>query len=197
MEYTKEEQYEINKLSGEILIKLYQMDRSGRLLYLFVKKLSAKSRMKAFGIKDEYSPFVVSRDEYKKINSGSNGENMKISELQLKRICFQEKFYTLYELKEDVPIVLNDLYVYAIKNDEVYATVDFDIFTNTKGTRYISPRYNPSHCDYFLLTGERLAMCKTIEIKANDYIDVAKFNGNLIDVTKYNGNFTFVLEDNK
>jgi hypothetical protein len=77
MDYTKEELYEISRLSDEMLMKLYKMDRSGRLLYLFIKKLSAKSRMKAFGIEDKYTPFVVSKDEHKKINSDLSGDNMK------------------------------------------------------------------------------------------------------------------------
>jgi hypothetical protein len=112
---------------------------------------------------------------------------MQISESQLSRIFFQEKFYTLYELKKDIPIILNSLHIYAIKNDEVYTEVDFDIFTDTKGIRYVSPRYNPAHCDHFVLTGERLAMCKTIKIKTSDYVDV----------TNLNGDFTFTVENNK
>ena len=111
---------------------------------------------------------------------------MKISDSKLNRICFFEKFRGVYELKEDIPIVLNNSYVYAIKDDCYYSQVDFDI-SNINGKRYICPQYHHSNCDYFLLAGERLAMCKTVEIKAEDYIDV----------TKFNGDFTFVLEDNK
>lgn len=111
---------------------------------------------------------------------------MKISELQLNRIYFQVTFDTLYELKDDVPIILNSLQIYTIVRDWINEKVDFDIFTDKNGKRYINPRYNPSHCDRFLLTGERLAMCKKIEIKADDYIDVIKNNGN----------FTFTLENN-
>ena len=109
---------------------------------------------------------------------------MKIGDLQLNRIYFQETFYTLCELKEDRPIILNSLHVYTVKDDWIDSEVDFKIFTHTDGTRYISPLYNPAHCDCFLLYGERLAMCKTIEIKAKDYIDV----------TNFNGDFSFVLE---
>ena len=112
---------------------------------------------------------------------------MKISECKLHRISFQTKFNTLYELKEDVPIILNSLHIYSINDDWVSSEVDFDIFTHKDGKRYISPRYNSVNCDGFLLIGERLAMCKTVEIKAEDYIDV----------TRFNGNFIFVFEDNK
>lgn len=103
---------------------------------------------------------------------------MKISEPQLTRIYFKEKFHTLYELKEDIPVILNSLIVYTVKDDWIDSKVDFKIFTNPKdGKRYISPLYNPAHCDCFVLTGERLAMCKTFEIKAEEYVDVTKFNG--------------------
>jgi hypothetical protein len=112
---------------------------------------------------------------------------MKISDSKLTRVYFNEKFYTLYELKEDVPIVLNSLCIYAIKDDVYISKVDFDIFTDKDAKKYISPRYNPSHCDYFLLTGERLAMCRTLEISADEYVDRHC----------YNENFTFVLEESK
>lgn len=87
---------------------------------------------------------------------------MKISELQLNRIYFQVTFDTLYELKDDVPIILNSLQIYTIGRDWINEKVDFDIFTDKNGKRYINPRYNPSHDDYIYheFNGE----CKNLEI---------------------------------
>ena len=108
---------------------------------------------------------------------------MKISDKKLARVYFQDKFDTMYELTEDRPIILNNLEVYTVVNDWVHSKVDFDIFT-LDGKKYISPRYNPSRCDGFLLIGERLVMGKTIEIKAEDYACVDNIDGN----------FTFLME---
>lgn len=82
MKYTEEELCEISRLADDILMKLYQMDRSGRLLYLFVKKLSAKSRLKGYGIDDKYTPFVVSKDEHKKINNDLSDKKTKVENEQ-------------------------------------------------------------------------------------------------------------------
>lgn len=112
---------------------------------------------------------------------------MNISDLKLSRIFFQEKFHTLYELTDDKLLVVNNLYVYVVKDGWCQSRVDFDIFTGSEGKRYISPRYNPLDCDFFLLLGERLAMCRTLEIKADEYI------------SQYcrDRNFTFAFEENK
>lgn len=110
---------------------------------------------------------------------------MKISEPQLHKIYYSAKFETLYTLIDDIPLVLNDnLKVYTIKDDEIQNNVDFKIFTDDKGIRYISPMFNVLYCDGFLLVGERLGMCKTVEIKADEYITK----------TERDGNFTFTIE---
>ena len=78
MKYTKEEVHEISKLSSEILMKLYEDDRSGRLLRLFITKLIAMSKLKGYGIDDENKLYVVTKDEYGKLKGGLKGEDMEI-----------------------------------------------------------------------------------------------------------------------
>lgn len=114
---------------------------------------------------------------------------MKISDAKLTRVPFIKTFGTLYELNKDTYIILNSIHIYTIKDDWIHSEVDFKIFTAPDNKRYISPLYSPFHCDKFVLCGERLVMCKTIEIKAQDYIDVINLNG---DFT-----FTFTAENSK
>ena len=97
---------------------------------------------------------------------------MKTSKMELKKIPFQKKFYSLYELEEDVSIVLNGLSLYAVDimtdGEEIYTRIDFDTFTGEENTQYISPRYNPLHCSHFILEGFKLAICQTVEVEAAD-----------------------------
>lgn len=58
---------EINKLVYETMSKLYEEDRSGRLLHLFVTKLIAISKLKGYGIDDENKLYVVTKNEYEKL----------------------------------------------------------------------------------------------------------------------------------
>lgn len=81
---------------------------------------------------------------------------MNTSDFEFVRIPYIVKFNTLYELKEDIPLVLNELQIYTMNEDFVGQEVDFTIFTCPDGKRYISPQYNPAHCDGFLLRCERL-----------------------------------------
>ena len=69
MNYTKEEHDEMNRLASETMIKIYEKDTSGRLLFLFCKKLCAISKLKAYGIDDKYKFVVVTEDEYKTLKN--------------------------------------------------------------------------------------------------------------------------------
>lgn len=64
MNYTKEEQHEMNILASETMMKIYEENTSGRLLYLFCKKLCAISKLKGYGIDDKYKFVVITEDEY-------------------------------------------------------------------------------------------------------------------------------------
>lgn len=108
---------------------------------------------------------------------------MKISDKQLCRVHFVKKFNTLYQLEENTQLILNTLCVYAMKYND-YQKVDFEIYTEEDNKKYIVPRYNAARCDYFMLGGERLAMCKIVEIKSDDYINIKNNKGD----------FTFTLE---
>ena len=99
-------------------------------------------------------------------------------------IPFAERFNTIYELKEDMHVVLNDLYVYAVVGDNYQAKVGFDIVAHTNGDKYIKPRYT-GYCDCYMLMGYRTTMCKTLTIEPEDYFDVMKRDGK----------FTFTMED--
>ena len=69
MNYTEEEHDEMNRLASETMMKIYEEDTSGRLLYLFCKKLCAISKLKAYGIDDKYKFVVVTEDEYKTLKN--------------------------------------------------------------------------------------------------------------------------------
>ena len=88
---------------------------------------------------------------------------------QLYKIFLIRKFYHLYELEENVTLILNSLSVWTIKDGSFCSKVDFDIFTDNDQKRYISPRYNPNHCDYFVLMGERLCMGRLITTDKDKY----------------------------
>lgn len=73
MNYTEEEQHEMNILASETMMKIYGKDTSGRLLCLFCKKLCAISKLKAYGIDDKYKFVVVTEDEYKTLKKITRG----------------------------------------------------------------------------------------------------------------------------
>lgn len=72
MKHTENHCVKMDRLSSEIMMKIYKYDRSGRLLYLFCKQLCAISKLTAFGIDDKYKFVVITEDEYKKLKD--NGE---------------------------------------------------------------------------------------------------------------------------
>ena len=78
MEYTREEISKINRLSSEVMMKLYGYDKSGRLLRLFIHKLIAISKLKGYGIDDENKLYVVTKDEYEKFKDDLKGDSMEI-----------------------------------------------------------------------------------------------------------------------
>ena len=69
MRYTKEERYKVSDLTASVMAELYGMDGSGRLLNLFIRKLIATSKLKAYGIDDEYKLHVVSQHEIESIDN--------------------------------------------------------------------------------------------------------------------------------
>lgn len=60
---------QIEKLANRIMWAILKKDKSGRLLYLLVKKLCAVSKLKAFDtcIDDKYKFVVITKDEYEKL----------------------------------------------------------------------------------------------------------------------------------
>lgn len=64
-----EKEAQISKLANGIMCEIFKEDRSGRLLYLFAKKLCAVSKLKAFDacIDDKYKFVVIAKDEYEKL----------------------------------------------------------------------------------------------------------------------------------
>lgn len=60
-----------HRAASEIMTKLHQEDRSGKLLYLFCKSLYKTSKLRAYDISrdNEYKFVVLTEDEYKKLRS--------------------------------------------------------------------------------------------------------------------------------
>ena len=56
-----------NRAANEVICKITSKDRSGELLYYFVKHLQNLSRLTGFKSFDEYRFFVIKEDEYKKL----------------------------------------------------------------------------------------------------------------------------------
>lgn len=58
-----------HRAASEMMTKIYQEDRSGKLLYLFCKNLYKISKLRAYGITmdDEYKFTVITENEYKKL----------------------------------------------------------------------------------------------------------------------------------
>lgn len=62
MTYTEKEKHEVFKLASKIVHKFYKIDKSGRLLYLLVCKISAISKLQSYKVGNEYL-FSVIRDD--------------------------------------------------------------------------------------------------------------------------------------
>lgn len=64
-----EKEVQIIKLANGIMWTIFKEDKSGRLLYLFVKKICALSKLKAFDvcIDDKNKFVVITKDEYEKL----------------------------------------------------------------------------------------------------------------------------------
>ena len=75
MKYTEEEIHKMYKLASEVMIEIYRDDNSGRLLYLFCKKLCAISKLKGYGIDDKYKLVVVTEDEYRELRGNDEKSN--------------------------------------------------------------------------------------------------------------------------
>lgn len=104
---------------------------------------------------------------------------MKIKEKELLKIPYVSKFKYQYELKEDINLILNSIKIYSLKNNETIDNeiLDFKIYYDEIGRKFIVPiSFYP--CDYFYLQAERIALCKKIEINANEYVDAIKHGGN-------------------
>lgn len=113
---------------------------------------------------------------------------MKISEPQLYKVYYTKKFDALFPINNDLQLILNDNFIiYALIDDSIYKAVDFDIYRDGEGKYFIHPNFPPEQCDEFLLCGERLTMCKTVELKAEDYISKIESDGS----------YTFVVEEDK
>lgn len=61
-----ETELNISKLANGIMTTIHREDKSGRLLYLFVKKLCALSKLAAFDscVDDRYKFIVITKNEY-------------------------------------------------------------------------------------------------------------------------------------
>lgn len=64
-----EKEIQINNLAHGIVWTVFKEDQSGRLLYLFAKKLCAVLKLKAFDacIDDKYKFVVITKDEYENL----------------------------------------------------------------------------------------------------------------------------------
>lgn len=56
-----------HRAASEIMTKIYQEDRSGKLLYLFCKNLSKISKLLGFKSEKEYSFYIITEDKYRKL----------------------------------------------------------------------------------------------------------------------------------
>ena len=62
-----EKEVQVKKLANDIMWEIFKEDKSGRLLYLFVRQMCALSKLPAFDacIDDKYKFVVITQDEYK------------------------------------------------------------------------------------------------------------------------------------
>lgn len=102
---------------------------------------------------------------------------MKIKESKLYKVHYCKTFNTVCDIK-DIPLVLDTIEVYALNEEYIDKKVAFDIVVNSE-EKYIIPRCNLEKYNSFLLTGYRVAIYKTIEMKASEYIKHTKDNGNI------------------
>ena len=62
-----ENRQDLDKFVSKVFMEIYEYDRTGRLLYLFARRLSVVSKLKAFGIDDENKFVVIPQERYKRL----------------------------------------------------------------------------------------------------------------------------------
>lgn len=81
----KNKEIQMRRLASRIMTAFYQEDNSGKFLYSFIKELCKLTRLKSYGINDEYKLYVIKKDDYKKL------EDLKFEEEKCQndwqRIC--------------------------------------------------------------------------------------------------------------
>jgi hypothetical protein len=65
-----EKELQISKLANGVMMTLWQEDRSGKLLHLFIAKLCGLTRLQAFCIDDKYKSYIVTKEEYEQLKQG-------------------------------------------------------------------------------------------------------------------------------
>lgn len=64
--------HEASRLADDAMKMLYALDRSGKVLGLFVRKLTNISRLPAYGISRENQFYVVTKAEYEKLKGNKD-----------------------------------------------------------------------------------------------------------------------------
>lgn len=112
--------HEASRLADDAMKMLYVLDRSGKMLGLFVRKLTNISRLPAYGISRENQLYVVTKNEYEKLK-----DNVSVLDIDL------EKFrYSLVGdgyLKEEVDKMSNG---------------DLEVILKDRIKRHINDGYN-------------------------------------------------------
>lgn len=112
--------HEASKLANDAMKMLYTLDRSGKMLALFIKRLCAISKLKSYCIDNENQLYAVTKSEYEKLKY-----NVSVLDIDL------EKFrYSLVGdgyLKEEV---------------DKMSSRDLEIILSDRIKRYINDGYN-------------------------------------------------------
>ena len=120
IELEEQKIYEASKLADDAMRMLYTLDISGKMLGLFVRKLTNISRLPAYGISRENQFYVVTRNVYEKLK-----DNVSVLDIDL------EKFrYSLVGdgyLKEEVDKMSNG---------------DLEVILKDRIKRHINDEYN-------------------------------------------------------
>ena len=101
---------------------------------------------------------------------------MEIKENQLFTIPYFETFDHIYNIKKNSSLILDDIEVYALKEEHIDRKVAFDIIVNPE-EKYIIPRCKPEKYTSYLLKAKKIVNGTMVEIKSKDYIDVVNNNG--------------------